>query len=133
MKIPHPGNPEHVENLASISLLKAQNFQGGDARLAINLFEYGLAWRELENEFLFVHRHPSIANRFDRCSLSKATKPENEWGWALKSEFFDFLGMQKNEWLALPLTQQVTDLANYYGTENVFGSSYWQGFEISES
>lgn len=133
MKIPHPGNPEHVANLASISLLKAQNFRGDAMRLAISVFEYGLVWRELENEFLFVYRHPSIANKFDRCLLSKVTEPENEWGWALKSEFFRATGMEKDKWLALPLTQQVTDLVSYYGTANVFGSSYWKGFEISES
>jgi hypothetical protein len=30
----------------------------------------------------------------------------------------------------MPLPMRIYDLVSYHGTENVFGSSYWEGFAI---
>jgi hypothetical protein len=40
--------------------------------------------------------------------------------------------MDAEQWNAQPLTSKVSDLLSFYGFENVFGSSYWEGFEIKE-
>lgn len=74
MNIPHPDNLEHTENLSSIALLEAQGFEGPDASLEISLFEYGIAWRVMETETLFIYAikwegMDDEATRFDRASL----------------------------------------------------------------
>src|SRR5262245_9033085 len=80
--IPHPGNPEHVANLASISLLEAQGFEGSDCDLATSLFEYGMAWRDLDNgELLVIYRHPRLDGRFDRCAMLSGIDCKREWNW----------------------------------------------------
>ena len=129
--IPHPGNLWHVENLASIPLLRAQGFTGPDASLAISLGEYGMAWRLLpDGEWLFVYSHPTIRGAFDRASI-RPLDPKVEWDWVDWAEFLSYFGMEEAEWLALPFPRQVEDLFRYYGAENVFGGSYWEGFKIA--
>lgn len=134
--IPYPDNPEHVDNLDSVSKLEAQGFSGPDVSLDISLGDYSLAWRYLDNgQILFVYQHPTMARRFDRCTIHKDTDPEKEWDWALKDTkdrnlFYEAFGTNRAQWLSAPLTRQVEDLVLYYGVENIFGSSYWEGFEI---
>ena len=70
--------------------------------------------------------------RFDRCEISKDVDVFQEYDWADFNEVFSFVGANKEEWIAFNLTRQITDLIYYYGFENVFGSTYWEGFEIKE-
>lgn len=130
-EMPYPANPHHVENLNALGRLEAQGFVGLDASLEESLFEYGLAWRDIGDEWLFVYAHPSIENRFDRCALPKNTDPAKEWDWVQWGEIYSFTGMSETDWKALPLPEQVSDLISYHGVENVFGSSYWEGFEVA--
>ncbi len=134
MNIPQIDNPEHIDNLGSIALLKAQGFYGNDASLRESLFEYGLVWRVLNDEILFIYRHPSLEGRFDRCTIASDTDAKREWNWAFKSDraegFYSFLGITSDEWDKLPLPCKVSDLISYYGIEEIFGSSYWEGFSI---
>ena len=134
--IPVPDNPQHVHNLAGIELLEAQGFTGPDRCLATALFEYGLIWHEVGDEILFVYRHPSLAGRFDRCTFAKSTDPVREWDWALRGDkaegFFSYVGQSREEWLALPLPWQVWELFCYHGSEEIFGTSYWEGFTVSK-
>lgn len=136
--------PAHVERLNSIEKLglAVQKFEGSDASLATSLFEYGLAWRQLseaerlqmdkeaapnQEEWLFVY---SIGNgRFDRASIAKCD-PEKEWDWVDWSSFLASLDMTREEWIKLPFPRQVYYLFIDYGYENIFGSSYWEGFAI---
>jgi hypothetical protein len=117
--------------MASIALLKAQGYVGADVSLAISLGEYGLAWKELpDGEFIFIHRHPTMRGRFDRTSM-RPVDPEKEWSWADWGEMLSHLGMDSlGEFKGQPFPQQVYDMVNYYGVENVFGSSYWEGFTV---
>jgi hypothetical protein len=131
IEIPVPNNPHHVNNLASVALLEAQGWEGSDRSLAISLGEYGLAWRDLGNgEFLFIYSHPSIRGRFDRSSIGPVD-PFKEWDWVDFEQVLKSIGMEREEWAALPLPVQVADLVNHFGVENIFGSSYWEGFEIA--
>lgn len=130
--IPVPDNPQHVDNLKSISLLKSQGWDGPDADLATSLFEYGMAWREIGDETLFIYQHPSIPNRFDRCSLDSKLDVQREYDWVRWTEFMSYVDMPLHQWLALPITMKIFDLVGYYGTDEIFGSSYWEGFSISE-
>lgn len=124
-------NPEHVERLNSIAKLEADGFGGMDASLAKSLVEYGLAWRNLGTETLFVYRHPSIANRFDRCTIANGVHKAQEWNWADWKAVACFIGCDEAELLSASLPVVVEALFNYYGPEEVFGSSYWEGFAIA--
>lgn len=129
--IPVPDNPQHVDNLKSLALLKEQGFQGVDKSLAISLGEYNLAWRELPTgEFLFIYRILGRSDaRYDRAVI-KPTDPKVEWDWVDWGELLSYLGDEEEDWMKLPFPRQVADIHNYYGFENTFGSSYWEGFAI---
>lgn len=131
--IPMPNNPAHIDNLKTISLLKAQGFCGSDASLRESIFEYGMAWRELGNgELLIVHRNPSMTSRFDRSTFALDLDVKREWDWVDYDALMSFVGMELSEWLQLPLPTKIGDLVSYYGEMEIYGESYWEGFEISD-
>jgi len=41
-------------------------------------------------------------------------------------------GMDESEWMELPLPYQVSDLIGYFGAENIFGGTYWEGMTYPE-
>jgi hypothetical protein len=126
---------ENVNVLDSIKSLEEQGFEGGDVCLATSLFEYGLAYRQEGNETLFVYAigaDPLVYNRFDRCTFASDVDVQKEFDWADFGSLYSFVGMDAEQWNAQPLTSKVSDLLSFYGFENVFGSSYWEGFEIKE-
>jgi len=131
LSIPYPENPEHVDNLKSVSLLEAQGFTGPDASLAISLFEYGMAWRTLPDGDLLVI-HECRPGRFDRLTFKPDVNPEKEWDWVKWGDVAECAGMNCSEFLALPLTDVLFSLRGYYGSEEIFGTTYWEGFKISE-
>lgn len=139
MKIPHPDNPQHTDNLASIPLLEAQGWRGTDASLETSIFEYDFAWRELEepdehgDDHIFLYRLTGREGaRFDRVSMGSARDLRKEYGWVDWSSFLSTVGSSSEDWDALPYAHRVYDLMNVYGYENIFGSSYWEGFQIEE-
>jgi hypothetical protein len=136
MQIPIPDNPHHIKNMASIPLLEAQGYKGMDACLATSLFEYGLIWRDIGDEFIFIYNHPSISGSFDRCSMKKDLNIAKEYDWVDWNNFYKYLGNnsweEAEKWTKTPLPLKIWDLRNYYGVEEIFGSSYWEGFKVTE-
>ena len=139
MKIPHPHNPQHTDNLVSIPLLEAQGWRGTDASLEISVFEYDFAWRELESadengdDHIFLYRLTDREGcHFDRVSMASARDLRKEYDWVDWPSFLSTVGLSSEEWDALPYAQRVYDLMNVYGYENIFGSTYWEGFQIAE-
>lgn len=132
--IPVPENPYHVKNLESIPLLKAQGFKGQDACLAVSLFEQGLVWRHLDNgEILFVYDSPDLPDRFHRCGIRADVNPLAEWSWVKWGDVAEQAGAPVLTYPAgLPIETVVADLVRHYGTEEVFGSQYWEGFTVAE-
>lgn len=128
MNIPHPDNPNHVENLRTLALLEAQGFEGPYACLEISLSEYHLAWRDLGDRILFVYRNEH--GTFERNDYAKTTDATKEWDWAMKDGFLSSIGITLEEFRRIPLTEQVHLLYVYYGAEEIFGTTYWQGFKI---
>jgi hypothetical protein len=129
MKQKTQDNPQHVDNLNSIKSMEAQGFKGTDADLATSLFEYGLAWRELETEWLFVYGidyGETEYNRFDRCTIAKDTNPLEEWEWVNWDQFTHWFGDGHS------FEDLVASLVIHHGFEDIFGSSYWEGFSIKE-
>lgn len=119
------------ENL-TINKLEEQGFIGQDIGLDISLFEYGLAWKENDKEIEFIYAIGHNITRFDRVSIDKSIDVRKEYDWAEFNEVENFVGATSADWDKLELPQKIADLLSYYGFENVFGSSYWEGFEIKE-
>lgn len=127
--LPHPDNPHHVENLNSLDLLQRQGFHGSDASLATSLFEYGLAWRDLGTETLFIY---SIGNgEFERATMANNMDMAKEYSWAKIPAVTSSAGMDEATWNALPLPHKIMDMVSYYGVEEIFGTSYHGGFKIA--
>ena len=119
ISIPHPENPCHVDNLTSVSLLEAQGFTGSDADLATSLFEYGLACRNLpDGQTLFVHRHSSRDDRFERSTFDTDTDCKLEFGWVNWQDIYRFTGLTETEWQDMPLPAKLSDLRGGDEKEN---------------
>lgn len=132
--IPFPENPEHADNLSTIALLKEQGFTGPDASLRESLFCYELAYRTLPSgELLVIYRirGEEEESRFDRTTFDADLAPSKEWDWADWDAMRRCFGKGDNYPDKAPLPLVIQELTSYYGTENVFGTSYWEGFSIA--
>ena len=126
----------NTDTLNSIPKLEQAGFTGPDASLDVSLFDYGLAYKVTNDEILFIYGTQYRYNeyiRFDRCTIKTNIDIQEEYDWADLPAVHSTMGYSAKDWNALPLEQQMTDLLNYYGYENIFGSSYWEGFEIKPS
>ena len=124
----------HTNALDSIPKLETAGFTGPDASLDISLFEYGLAYKVTDKEILFIYGTQYGYNeytRFDRCTIDTDINIAEEYDWADLKAVHASHGYLAKNWNALPLEQKITDLLRYYGYENVFESSYWEGFTIT--
>jgi hypothetical protein len=112
-------------------------YSGTDANLETSLFEYGLIWIKgaegHEKDFHFIYGvgvdQDGSYNKFDWADVSINTDPEKEWDFVDWEKLGEFVGMSKDEFLKQSIPFIVYDLIAYYGTENIFGSSYYP-FEI---
>lgn len=116
----------HVENLNSIKKLEKLGFVGCDVSLEVSLFEYGLAWKDLGEEILFIYKVSN--NRFDRQTIANSIDITQEFDWVDWDAFL----LDSSNWIELSIGQKISNLVSYYGTEEIFGSSYWEGFEIKK-
>jgi hypothetical protein len=151
LAIPHPGNPGHTDNLCTLELLEAQGFAGIDASLAISLFDYDVVWRTLppESEIdpesyspgedtLFIYKiagDKAGEKRFDRQAMDSTEDLTKTFSWIDDGKWADFAqsyGMTVVEWRAQDFPQKIFDLYHYFGREEIFGSSYWEGFAIRD-
>lgn len=128
----------HVHNLRTIDQLEELGFVGLDNSLTISLEEYGLAWCKHDNEITFIYCitmgdiEENMANhRFDRTTAI-AEDVFAEYNWVKWDEFCGTSGLTEEEFREMPYELQVAELFQQYGYENIFGSSYWEGFRISE-
>ena len=134
--LPHPDNPEHVENLNTVSKLEQQGFEGTDVNLEISLFDYDIIWRELDGEYLFVYAMSGYGRdacrRFDRSTMRTDSDVKKEFDWVDWDALYGALGTDDVTWSKLPLPVKISDLFLAHGYENIFGSSYWEGFAIEK-
>jgi hypothetical protein len=108
--------------------------------IPLRLVDSSLIWRQEGEEILFIYniRHNCDSNWFDRRSFSTTTNVKDEWNWVFdsfnrRSDIADWMaGMEKtyDDFFDMPFAGQVAALFDLYGYEQVFGSSYWEGFEI---
>ncbi len=106
-----------------------RNLTGPDADIETSLKEYGMAWQE-KGEDLVVYYGVEMKDEnfvaFDWSSFPLHTDIKKEFDWVDWEAMNDFIG---GNILELSLEQQLKDLASFYGTENIFGTSY--GFPMS--
>ena len=117
-----------------------RGFEGPDADIATSLFEYGLAWKKIKKEeFIFIYGvnvkekdHDIVYNRFDIGFMTKKDYLSliNE-NWVKLDSVLNFCDCTR-ESAENGFPYFVHDLIMYHGTENIFGTSYAEGFEILE-
>lgn len=110
---------------------KKFEFVGLDVNLETSLFDYGVivAKCEEDDDFFCVYR---INDQFFGCGYIKE-KEINELltgkDWLKKEDlesFFDYVGVGPDiqGYLLEPIHLKISDLLNYFGSENIFGTDY---------
>lgn len=129
--------------MLSIQDLEKNEFQGPDKSLGISLYEYGLAWKIQINEktkkeeYKFLYR-----TRVDEDNISyydfayfnhlNAEEFKSEFNWCNFSEIADVCGLSEKEFHDSPFEQKILNLLSYYGCEDVFGSTCWEGYQLCD-
>lgn len=130
-------HPANVRKLDALWKLRRGGFSGPDCGLHICLEDYGIVWRELAKPYadgtkwVFVYRIDADAGVFDRASYSHDTVPTKEWNWVKWDDVSKTFGIITEEFLTQPFTVIVYNLYLHYGYENVFGTTYREGFHIA--
>lgn len=122
----------HTVDATTIAKLEALGFEGIDASLETSILEYGMAWANKDSEWYFIHRHSNVNNVFDSASFPEDTDWRSEFPWVLDSleEFLSYIDMTEEEFDAESLPIKIYQIENYWGVENVFGTSYYSGFLV---
>jgi hypothetical protein len=127
------------KNRAKSGKRMAKHWAGPDASLEVSLLEYGIAWQEKGDDYLFYYgikreynreQHCNDYTRFDWGYIRKDTDVRKAYSWVDWNDLFQHNGTWAENWDALPLPYKIRDLMDYYGYENVFGTSYYEGFCI---
>lgn len=117
----------------TIAQLKAEGYEGMDVSLNISLHEQGLAWKCDGADFRFIYSHPILERRFDWGCIRADVDPAREWNWVKWEDIASYTGQTAAEVLATPLPLLVSTLLSYHGAENIFGTSYHEGFTIEDT
>lgn len=121
----------HVERLNTFQKLAVEGFEGTDANLRVSLEEYFLAWKKVGDEYLFIYNLGN--NHYDRVTMKADLDVYKEFNWIKKDDwekFYDSFDTTDARFYNLPLPRKIADLLLHYGRLNIFGESYWEGFEI---
>lgn len=131
----------NVANIDTFSKLRAANFAGPDACLETSLREYGFAYRNCEDSGEIVCIYGIKTNSegeyvaFDRCTFDSDLDVYKEFNWIKdwQHEVFCFFDCDQEYFdNNLDLGKKLFWLFQIFGYENIFGTSYWEGFTISE-
>lgn len=109
---------------------------GVDVSMDISLHDYGLAWKlkdKKREEYVFVYGM-SDGERYTRFHYAYMTKKDFEeafWfdGTENKAKIEQFTGQTVEE-LVGNFPRSVDEILSYYGSLEVFGDAYCEGFEI---
>jgi hypothetical protein len=104
-----------------------KKFIGTDADLETSLFEYGVICKPMPKDeyFCIYNQNGLYATGYVKEHELNALICGTEWMSKkdIKS-FLAFTGMEKNEWFELSFIHKLSDLLNYYGSENILGTDY---------
>jgi len=106
--------------------------EGVDIDIEISLKECGIAWVEDEDEILFYYGVKYAEDEwyaFDFCTVDKNLDIKEEYSWADFGAVSKYIDYNIHN---LTLVEKIIALNDYYGWENVFGSSYWEGLSYND-
>lgn len=130
---------KHIKNFLDFSkkrkieLLKeskeeASKWYGTDSDKEISLEEYHLLVKENgEGEYDVIYKYGEDQYAYHHSSdeLVNNIVDGKEWADEKSLErFFDFVGMNKEEWKEMRFVNKLSDLIQYYGAENILGTTY---------
>ncbi len=106
-----------------------ENYIGTDADLATSLFEYGIIWKEFEDDIEFIYGveldrsngYESVYTDFCRIRIPKDTDPKEEWDSVDAAYDWDD---------PATLAETVCDLYILYGYAEIFSYSLLDSFKI---
>lgn len=112
--------------------------EGVDVDIETSLMEYGIAWilSGCETEYKFYYgigyNDNSEYNSFDSSFIAADIDIYEEYNWVNFEGIYSYNGIDnKTDYGKLPLPQIIYDLIQYYGYENVFGTSYHAGMDYN--
>ena len=109
-----------------------KKWYGSDVNQITSLFEYSLLGRRVQcNKLEIIIETPIYSyapmwrKRYQVVEWSKKeTKSIMANSWFKQREFLSYLGQTKGEFMKIDPLLQLQDLCQYYGTDNIIGSSY---------
>lgn len=116
--------------------IKTALFVGTDVNLETSLMEYGLLVStdvDKDGQHACLYRH-DYHGMFDVGYLSD--KQVNDFlneSWFAKESFLSYVGVNECDWVNMRFVNKLSDLLNYYGYENIFGSSYVDVFSTEQA
>ena len=106
------------------------NLEGVDVDIETSLKEYGIAWIVQGDEVLFyygIEHNDEEYTKFDFCSFPANMDVFTEFDWVKFEDVFSSIGQDKDTFKNTHFPYQIADLVSYYGSEEIFGTSYWEG------
>lgn len=110
--------------------IKSNGLQGLDVSKEVTLREYGYAWHELPRKGvyrIYIGDPYSLRaddygdnyyNDWEVLEISCDTDVLKEYGFVKIEEVLSSVGMTLADWKEMPLPAQLSDLIQYYGSEN---------------
>ena len=116
-----------------------RGFTGPDVDIETSLRVYGLIWKEVKrDEYLFIYGLPTKMTddceytRFTYAYMHKSTiRAILESSWFDRQAFLDYIGLNE-EALSDAGPAIVHDMVAYYGSLEIFGDCYDEGFTIGK-
>ena len=125
-----PINQPPIITIMKYYEIRKAGLESVDVNLDIGLKEYGIAWRKVptKNEIRFYFGVDDKENEcgemdyieFGLTSFALDLDIRKEFNWIDLDAVCSFVGLDQDEWLALPIERQICDLNSYYGHENIF-------------
>ena len=109
-----------------LSNLRTLGYQGCDVDLAASVYEYGFAWRRVDNDlhiiYMVVKSDTPWECRYGNGYINASLDPREEWDWVDWDDFEEFVRYRSSDY---PLWMVVEDLIRYKGYEEIMGSCYY--------
>ena len=122
-----------MKNTKLSDLLK---YSGIDASNEISLYEYGLLIddTDINDIHCFYGIGSNNGSEYDTFDCGNISRKEiiDLFYELNKSGLLSYCGMTETDWLNMSSVNQLSDLLNYFGYENIFGSAY-NSFEIDNN
>ena len=122
--------------MKTLKLSDLGSYSGIDCSNEISLFEYGLLCNitNLDDIHCYYGTGSNDAGIYDTfsCGSISAIEVRQLLNELNKADLLSFVGMSESDWLEMYVINQISDLLNYFGYQNIFGCSY-NTFEIENN